>query len=433
MKERTDPIVSVIIPVFNVEPWLRECLESAVNQSLREIEIICVNDDSTDGSPEILREYAEQDSRIQVINQENKGLSEARNAGVRAARGKYLYFLDSDDILELTAMECCVENMEHRDLDYLCFNAVAFAGDLENAKRAERLNAGSYRRDLDEDTVFTGQELFAKLKQCNCYIAQVMLSMVRRSFFDDQKLWFYPGILHEDALWTFQVLMYAKRAGCINRQLYRYRIRESSITAEKMSFAHCYGSFICSKEIQRILSDHPQLLQNQEYGEIEIAHILSLQKLAVKKYCTCSDAEKQKYRNLSLEDRVRFENMVVYPASLTDRIDQTQTECSGLRKEISNQRKKTKDLRFKKKQLQSEKKQLQSEKRQLQSEKRQLQSEKRQLQSEKRQLQSETKKLKAENRQLKLRVTSLKHSVSWQVGRMVTWLPRNIRAIFHQT
>ena len=88
MGKNTNPMVSVIIPVYNVEPWLCECLDSAVRQTLREIEIICVNDGSTDASTEILREYAEHDSRIQIISQENRGLSEARNTGVRAANGK---------------------------------------------------------------------------------------------------------------------------------------------------------------------------------------------------------------------------------------------------------------------------------------------------------------------------------------------------------
>lgn len=93
------PFVSVIIPVYNAEKYLRECLDSVVDQSLREIEIICVDDGSTDGSPAILAEYAARDPRVRVITQENAGVGPARNAGIRAARGEFVAFIDPDDLL----------------------------------------------------------------------------------------------------------------------------------------------------------------------------------------------------------------------------------------------------------------------------------------------------------------------------------------------
>jgi len=99
------PKVSVIIPVYNVEKYLKKCLDSVVHQTLSDIEIICVNDGSTDGSLSILQEYAKQDERIIVITQENKGGGAARNTGLGVAQGEFLYFLDSDDYVELTILE----------------------------------------------------------------------------------------------------------------------------------------------------------------------------------------------------------------------------------------------------------------------------------------------------------------------------------------
>lgn len=93
------PFVSVIIPVYNAEKYLRECLDSVVNQTLRDIEIICVDDGSTDSSPAVLAEYAERDPRVRVVTQENRGVGPARNAGIRAARGEFVAFLDPDDLL----------------------------------------------------------------------------------------------------------------------------------------------------------------------------------------------------------------------------------------------------------------------------------------------------------------------------------------------
>ena len=90
------PKISVIIPVYNVEKYLAECLTSVVNQTFKDIEIICVNDGSTDNSPKILKEFAQKDSRIKIINQENQGLSAARNTGLDVATGEYVSFIDSD-------------------------------------------------------------------------------------------------------------------------------------------------------------------------------------------------------------------------------------------------------------------------------------------------------------------------------------------------
>lgn len=94
-----DPKVSVIIPVYNVEKYLDDCLENVVNQTLQDIEIICVNDGSTDNSLEVLQKYENEDARIKIINKENGGLSSARNAGIKEAKGEYILFLDSDDMV----------------------------------------------------------------------------------------------------------------------------------------------------------------------------------------------------------------------------------------------------------------------------------------------------------------------------------------------
>ena len=97
--------VSVILPVYNGETYLSECLDAILGQTLKEIEVICVNDGSTDRSPEILREYAARDSRIRVIDQENTGAGAARNNGMAQARGEYLSFLDADDFFEPQMLE----------------------------------------------------------------------------------------------------------------------------------------------------------------------------------------------------------------------------------------------------------------------------------------------------------------------------------------
>uniref|UniRef100_UPI003864C4B3 glycosyltransferase family 2 protein n=1 Tax=Methanobrevibacter sp. TaxID=66852 RepID=UPI003864C4B3 len=113
--------VSVIIPVYNVEKYLKECLDSVCNQTLANIEIICVNDGSTDNSLAILNEYAQKDGRIKIISQENQGLGAARNRGLEDASADYVYFLDSDDYIELTTLEKLFNNAVSNSSDVVLF------------------------------------------------------------------------------------------------------------------------------------------------------------------------------------------------------------------------------------------------------------------------------------------------------------------------
>ena len=114
--------VSVIIPVYNVEKYLRECLDSVVTQDLDDIEIICINDGSTDGSSRILAEYATQYEKLAILDKENSGLSAARNSGLSVAKGKYILFLDSDDLLsDSSAVSRLYDKAEHDGLDQLFF------------------------------------------------------------------------------------------------------------------------------------------------------------------------------------------------------------------------------------------------------------------------------------------------------------------------
>lgn len=106
-----DKIISIIVPVYNVEEYLNECLDSIKRQTYKNIEVILVNDGSTDGSKEICERYCKNDSRFKLINQENQGLSETRNVGVRASIGEYIFFVDSDDVVKVDILEILLSFM----------------------------------------------------------------------------------------------------------------------------------------------------------------------------------------------------------------------------------------------------------------------------------------------------------------------------------
>ena len=148
--------VSVIIPVYNVEKYLEECLDSVCNQTLANIEIICVNDGSTDGSVDILNAYAEKDDRIKIISQSNQGLGASRNNGLKASSGKYILFLDSDDYIDLTSLEKLVDNIVSNDSDMVLFKFQNFDDNKNLHKRGIDFKIDDIFGEIDySDFTFT--------------------------------------------------------------------------------------------------------------------------------------------------------------------------------------------------------------------------------------------------------------------------------------
>ena len=136
------PLVSVVVPVYNAEPYLRECLDSLFGQTLKEIEIIAVDDGSTDGSGKILDEFAARDRRLKVIHQENAGVSAARNRGIKAARGRYLTFVDADDRIDRQALGYLCFEAERLQTDILLFNYAACENELRASTSRHDRNGG---------------------------------------------------------------------------------------------------------------------------------------------------------------------------------------------------------------------------------------------------------------------------------------------------
>lgn len=237
--------VSVIIPVYNVEAYLPECLDSAVGQTLRNIEIICVDDGSTDHSPAILADYQKKDSRMKVLRQQNMGLSAARNSGLRCARGKYIYFLDGDDYVDREMLQTTVQLAEEKDLDAVVFNFVRFA-DSEELLKAHPF----YVNSIDGiPQVYTGIEYLKVANECGAYSVSAWKALWRHQFLEENQLRFKEGILYEDMLFSFYAYMAAKRVMQIPNRFYHYRVRPGSITMMAISSQNVRGSFESAKGV----------------------------------------------------------------------------------------------------------------------------------------------------------------------------------------
>lgn len=223
--------VSVIVPVYNVGPYLREALESLVNQSLQDIEIIAVNDGSTDNSEDILKEYQKRDRRVRYVNQENQGQSGARNTGMALCSGEYLYFMDSDDVVDTRALEICYATARQHDADVCLFDADVFY------ERGARPLPWDYDRAgiLHEGRRYGGEELMNLLMDTEKHSAVVWLQFIKADYLKRLRLDFYRGIIHEDELFTVRLLLPTDSIFYIARRFVRHRVRPSSTVGKGYS------------------------------------------------------------------------------------------------------------------------------------------------------------------------------------------------------
>lgn len=215
--------LSVIVPVYNVEAYVGACLDALLDQGLgdTEYEILCVNDGSTDGSRRILEEYRRKNRQISVIHQANRGLSAARNAGLRAASGAYVYFIDSDDLLERRALGDLYALAAGHDLDMLLFSYRRFADGTAPSLTEQTVDAE--RLSLFQDPMEMRRHRGVPAWRT------VWNYLVRRSVLEEFGLTFPEGSLFEDEEFNFWLDRCGAACGYLDQKLYHYRQREGSI------------------------------------------------------------------------------------------------------------------------------------------------------------------------------------------------------------
>ena len=236
--------VSVIIPVYNTELYVRQTIQSILGQTLYDIEIITVNDGSTDNSLSILSELAKQDNRIKIFTHSNQGLSISRNVGIEKASGEFIYFMDSDDLLDHDTLEICYQKCTSEQLDFVFFDAESFCE--ENIT----LRNYPYQRNLQiEDKVWTGIELLKIQDGTGNFRTSACLSFTRLSFLQKNNIRFYPHIIHEDELYTARLYLNATRVKYIQQTFFKRRVRTNSITTRPFSIKNIQGYFTVANEL----------------------------------------------------------------------------------------------------------------------------------------------------------------------------------------
>ena len=226
----TVPAISVVVPVYNPGAYLRPLLDSLLAQTEPSLEIVAVDDGSTDGSGELLREAAARDPRLVVVTRSNGGYAAARNSGIDAARGRWIGFADSDDWLDPRALQTWREHGEREDLEVVFGNGFRFRGDASGAVVVTNERVVNHR---PPEGVFSGAEWIRQAVSNKDWLHFVWLQLIRRESLVKSALRFEESIVHEDVLWSLHLGLRAQRIGYVDGLLYGYRIHASSFTHDR--------------------------------------------------------------------------------------------------------------------------------------------------------------------------------------------------------
>ena len=241
------PKFSVIIPIYNVDKFLKECLDSAVNQTFGDIEIIGIDDGSTDDSGKILDEYAAKDKRVIAVHQENQGISCARNKGLAIAKGEYITFIDSDDYWRKDTLQILHDRLQEDDFDMLFLGGINF----DNQSK-ELQEVGVYQFDyLPPDFNY---EIFS-YRDCEDFIMKIAVcawsKCYKREFLQQNKIVFPPHLFFEDNIFYVQAFLAAKKCGICKEILYFRRIHPASVTQNWNKYYDDYIT-VCKKVIDYV-------------------------------------------------------------------------------------------------------------------------------------------------------------------------------------
>ncbi len=270
------PEVSVVINLYNSEKYLAKAIESVLAQTYRDFELILVNDGSKDGSLAICREYEQKDPRVRVLDKPNGGLADARNAGLEAAKGKYIEFIDGDDWIEPDLLERCIAKLEETDADIVIFDIYQYFVQTDTKEIISH--------DYDEKQVYRlydHPEMITKMKNA------AWNKIYRRSLFMDNNIRYPWGYNYEDLGTTYRLLARANRIAFINRPLYNYlQDRPGNLTGLFNMSVYCVLDMI-----KLTIDDYTKLgIYEHYYEELKYLGIINIME-CLKKTRNCRDTK----------------------------------------------------------------------------------------------------------------------------------------------
>ena len=270
-----NPLVSIIVPIYNGEQYIKGCIDSIVTQTYSNIELILVNDGSTDGSKDVIQYYTDIDTRCVLVDKSNGGASSARNMGLERANGEYVYFVDSDDYIEQTAIEELVNHIQVTESDFCCYR-IKFYNQETSILHGQDFSCSeiSAQNDILKDA----------LMGYNIKISP-WAKFFSRSFLLKNNIRFYEGIINEDYLFTIECAIYARKVSFLNKALYNAYERMGSVS--RVMKDDCILSFL---EIYKIIGKKwsSTYQQYQDYFNAsyikQLLYVLTLAALRLRSY-----------------------------------------------------------------------------------------------------------------------------------------------------
>ena len=238
--------ISVIIPAYNVEEYIKESLGCILNQTYKDIEIICIDDGSQDKTLKILKEHETQDSRIKIITQKNKGVSSARNKGLDVAKGEYILFLDSDDFIDPNALTELYSIAKEKNTDLIIFKSKNFIND-SNESFEEQYNKMEQLPSRFKNKLFSFEDLLDDFSRID---VTVWTKFFKHDLIADVR--FDEDVIFEDNLFTMEYIFRANRIYFYDKQLHHRRLRPNSIITNKNNRKHVNGITINNRMIEKI-------------------------------------------------------------------------------------------------------------------------------------------------------------------------------------
>ncbi|TWT07161.1 glycosyltransferase family 2 protein [Planococcus sp. CPCC 101016] len=285
-------LVSIVIPVYNAIPYLEACLESVAMQTYKNLEVVAINDGSTDLSEETLQRFAQNDKRFRVYSQDNHGLGYTRNRGISLSSGSYIFFLDSDDIIPPKAIRSLVEAAEESGADYAVGKVIRFDKERQYAP-PRHVEFGLYQ-EKKLTTLQENPELLQDSIACN--------KLWKRELLTDNGIRFIEGKYYEDLSVTLKAAVLAKKIQVIDEVVYKWRIREGelkpSITQQQMKLENTAHRLEALTENRQwlIATNRPQ----QIIDEHDLKGLLDVMRLHVLKFSLIIEQEKDQWKNLVL-------------------------------------------------------------------------------------------------------------------------------------
>jgi Glycosyltransferases involved in cell wall biogenesis len=288
--------VSIIIPVYNVEDYLRQCLDSVINQTLRDLEIICVNDGSTDKSLQILEEYAHKDKRIRIINQKNSGQGTARNTGMDYATGEYVGFVDSDDWIELNMFKELYQDAINHNSDMVMCPICVFSENFEDLiYDFNYFNLEYFNEDFDNSVFDYSKAIDFFFSICVTPFNKIY----KNEFLTKINVKFPEGLIFEDNPFFYKTFLEAKRVSLVRKFLYHYRVNRSGSTI--LNFEKFFDIIDIHAFTREILSSH------SSYNKLKIDSYNYIIRSILHRYFLVSEDYRAEFFELIKKDFLNFD------------------------------------------------------------------------------------------------------------------------------